>query len=139
MTKERRKAVLILAGTLIIGILIGMLTSGVSHKMRGRGGMPQRGMSAEHKSEWFAKTILRIVRPDSNQVAQVRPIAQWAAHRIDSIEAFSNQQLAVILDSVKTQLKPIITDEQLKRLNEFDNKAQDHWRGDRRDGRDGRR
>ena len=129
MTTERRKAIITLTATLIIGVLLGMLMPGFVNKLidrdhPGRGG---RNHDAEHKKEWFVGTIYRIVKPDSAQAKQIKPITEWASGRIDFIEQSSNQHLAAILDSMKIQLKPLITEEQFKRFSEFDNKARSHW------------
>jgi hypothetical protein len=141
MTSERKKAILTLTGTLIIGILLGMLIPGLFHKVRGRGegGYSDRrgGSEIEHKREWFTGTIYRIIQPDSAQAKQIKPITQWAAARIDSLETSSNEGLAAVMDSVKMKLKPIITQEQFKRLDDFDARAKGHWQGGR--GRHGSR
>ncbi len=141
MNQERKKAVLTLTGTLIIGILVGLLVPGLFHKMRARdhrGEHEEHGGTPEDKKEWFTQTIYRILQPDSIQVKQITPITEWAARSIDSLEVTSNHQLASILDSVKSQLKPFITEEQFKRLNDFDNKAKGHWRGKGRGGERGK-
>ncbi len=131
MTSERRKSILILIATLIVGILIGLLVPGFFHKYRGdnqrsRGG---RDRAPEHKKEWFAGTIHRVIKPDSAQAKQIEPITEWASQQIEAVEISSNEQLSSIMDSVKIQLKPIITEEQLQRLNEFDSKAKGRWKG----------
>jgi len=131
MNSERKKAVLTLTGTLIIGVLLGMLVPGLFHKVkerehRGRG---DRGMEPEHKKEWFTGTIYKIIQPDSDQAKRIRPVTEWASRQIDSLEVSSNLGLAAVLDSVKKQLKPMITEEQFKRLDEFDSKAKGQWRG----------
>src|SRR6478736_9390816 len=99
MTNERRKALLTLAGTLIIGILLGLLLPGLFHKMKGRNsagyGREKTGM--DHKREWFTGTINRIVQPDSSQANRIAPITKWAAAKIDSIETSSNNGLAAVL------------------------------------------
>ncbi len=135
MNSERKKAVLTLTGTLIIGIFLGLLVPGLFHKVRERGGdhrgggRGDRGREPENKKEWFTETIYRIIQPDSSQAKKIKPVTQWASNQIDSLEASSNHGLAAVLDSVKKQLKPVITEEQFKRLDEFDNKAKGHWRG----------
>ena len=130
MTSERRKAVLILSATLIVGILIGLLIPGFFHKYEGRRhGRGGRDMSSERKKEWFASTIYKIVKPDSAQVKQIKPITDWASQQIESIEVSSNGQMNAVLDSVKAQLKPILTEEQQQRLTEFHEKAQGRWKG----------
>ena len=52
MTRERRITILVLIGTLIAGILIGMLTPGLVHKYRGvQRGHGGPGRSDEGKKE----------------------------------------------------------------------------------------
>ena len=129
MTSERRKSILILCATLIVGILVGLLVPGFFHKYErrphGRGG---HDISNERKKEWFASTIYKIVKPDSAQARQIKPITDWASQQIEAIEVFSNSQMSAVLDSVKTQLKPMLTEEQQQRLVEFHQKAQGRWR-----------
>ena len=131
MTSERKKAILIVSAVVIVGFVSGFLVHGFinryqhSHQQE-RGGHSRR---PGDKKDWFVGTIYRIVQPDSAQSDQIKPITKWAASQIDSVEQYSNQRLADILDSVKVQLKPIITEEQLKRLDEFDAKAKGQWRG----------
>ena len=130
MTSERRKAVLILSATLIVGILVGLLIPGFFHKYEGRRhGGGGRNISTERKKEWFASTIYKIVKPDSAQIRQIKPITDWASQQIESIEVSSNAQMSAVLDSVKVQLKPILTAEQQQRLVEFHEKAQGRWKG----------
>lgn len=131
MTSERRKSILILSATLIVGILIGLLVPGFFHKYQGgrqhgRGG---RDVGNERKKEWFASTIYRVVKPDSAQAKQIKPITEWASQQIEAIEVSSNSQMSAVLDSVKVQLKPILTEEQQQRLVEFHEKADGRWKG----------
>jgi hypothetical protein len=136
MTSERRKSILILSATLIVGILIGLLVPGFFHKYEGRRhGRGGREISNERKKEWFASTIYKIVKPDSAQVKQIKPITEWASQQIEAIEISSNSQMSAVLDSVKVQLKPILTDEQQQRLVEFHERAQGRWKGKDEDKR----
>jgi hypothetical protein len=136
MTSERKKTVLILSATLVVGILIGLLVPGFFHKYRGNRqhwrGNYDRG--SDHKKEWFVGAINRVVKPDSAQAKQIKPITDWASGQIEAVEISSNSQMSIILDSVKTQLKPILTAEQLQRLTEFHSRAKGHWKrnGDRK-------
>jgi hypothetical protein len=129
MTNERRKAVFTLGGTLIIGFLLGMLIPGLFQKIREHRGRPERGIESEHKRDWFTGTINHIVKPDSAQARKIKPVTDWASARIDSLETSSNRDLAVVLDSVKMRIKPMVTAEQFKRLDEFDARAKGHWNG----------
>jgi hypothetical protein len=134
MTSERRNSILILCATLIVGILIGLLVPGFVHKYRGGGqhGRGGRDMGNKSKKEWFASTIYRVVKPDSAQAKQIKPIADWASQQIEAVEVSSNSQMSDILDSVKVQLKPILTEEQQQRLTEFHTKADGRWKGNPR-------
>lgn len=130
MNKDRRKAALILIAAVVAGMLLGLLIPGLFHKVRDRGHRGgDRGRHPQEKKEWFTKTIYRIIEPDSNQMKQIKPITDWASQQIDSLETSSNRQLASVLDSVKQQLKPLVTEEQYKRLDEFENRASGHWEG----------
>jgi hypothetical protein len=140
MNKERRNAVLIVVGAVIVGIFLGLLVPGLFHKLNERGGHGRgdRGHGKGddrpvNKKEWFKNTLYHIIEPDNSQLSKIEPITQWASKRIDSLEASSNRQLASVLDSVRAQLKPIITEEQFKRLSEFKDRADGHWRGKGRD------
>ena len=134
MTSERRKSILILSATLIFGIILGLLVPGLFYKLGrhdyGRHGRYRNG-PMEHKKDWFVSTIYRVAKPDSAQAKQIKPITHWAAQEIERIETTANHEMSVVLDSVKTQLKPILTEEQRKRLEEFESNAKSHWRGRR--------
>ena len=86
MTSERRKSILILVATLVVGILIGLLVPGFFHKYRGGNERARSGRDhgPDHKREWFAGTIYRVVKPDSAQAKQIKPIAEWASQQIES-------------------------------------------------------
>jgi hypothetical protein len=133
MTNERKKSIIILIATLIFGILLGLLVPGAIHKFGERGVRSREGHGidgdAGHKKDWFTGTLYRVIQPDSLQAQKIRPILANASNQIDSLEISSNNQLAAVLDSVKQQLKPLLTDDQWSRLNEFDTRAKNKWRG----------
>ncbi|HEX5168219.1 MAG TPA: hypothetical protein VFW11_03540 [Cyclobacteriaceae bacterium] len=133
MTNERKKSIIILVSTLTIGIILGILIPGFFYKVNHRqlhSGQPRH--EPPGKREWFVGTINRIVMPDSAQSRQIRPITAWAATEIDSIEQRANAQMGNVLDSVKSQLKPILTPGQWERLDKFDAEAKGRWNGRRR-------
>jgi hypothetical protein len=130
MTPERRKSILILIGTLIIGMLLGLLVPSLLHKIKGRSGQSDYhggNNKGDQKSEWFSETVTRVVKPDSSQSLKVNSITRKAAAQIDSIETHANLQMSSLLDSVKVQLKPILTENQWRKLQEFDAKAKSNW------------
>ncbi|MBL7858973.1 MAG: hypothetical protein JNM57_14880 [Cyclobacteriaceae bacterium] len=129
MNNDKKKSIMALSITLIIGVLLGLLIPGAFHKIRQRGERGSRGphYTLEHKQKWFASTIHRIIQPDSLQAQQIKPVTDWAAIGIDSIERSANLQMSNLLDSVKVQLNPLLSHEQRKRLEEFDTKAKANW------------
>lgn len=124
--------------TLIIGVFLGLLVPGLFHKFDRRHGM-ERGPMPERKGDWFVHTLHRIVQPTSEQEAKFKPVASWAAARLDSIEQLANAEAKRVLDSVKTQLHPIVTEEQWSRLEKFDEQAKEKWHGRGPRGGRGRR
>jgi hypothetical protein len=64
---------------------------------------------------------------------KIKPITDWASQQIEAVEISSNASMSNVLDSVKNQLKPILTEAQQKRLTEFQGRAQGRWKG--KDGR----
>lgn len=139
MTTERIKSIGILVATLIIGVFLGLLVPGLFHKFDRRHGMERGGPMPERKGDWFVRTLHRIVQPTSEQEAKFKPVASWAAARLDSIEQLANAEAKRVLDSVKTQLHPIVTEEQWSRLEKFDEQAKEKWHGHGPRGGRGRR
>ena len=130
MTTERIKSIGILIVTLIVGVFIGLLVPGFFHKVSGRHGQ-NKGESGTHKparkGDWFVHKLNEIVKPDSLQKEKIKPVIAWASSRLDSIEQSANSQASRILDSVKIQLRPIITEAQWSRLEAYDQQAKNKW------------
>ncbi len=132
MTTDRKRAVFFLSLTLIIGILIGSLVPGFIGRFRHRdSNMRGKPNSTEvvNKHDRFTRMILRVVKADSAQAKLIRPLVEEAAASVDELEKQSNQQMAMIMDSLKVKLQPVLSPEQLEKLNDFDAKAKNHWRG----------
>ena len=126
MTTERKKAALFLVLTFILGILIGALVPGFFGRMRreGRGNrMEQHGDRGEGRKMGFQKMIYRVTQADSTQRKQIQPILDEASEKIDGLEKESNSRMTGIMDSIKVKLKPILNEEQNKKLEEFSLKS----------------
>jgi len=95
--------------------------------------MHERNGHRDSKRDWLTHAIVRIVKPDSAQMKDIRPLTAEAAASIGELEQTSNERMSSIMDSLKLKLKPILTDEQNQRLEDFSKKARQRWRG--RDGR----
>lgn len=137
MTTDRKRAVFFLSLTLIIGILIGSLVPGFIGRFRHRdsnmrGGKDNKEKEMVNKHDRFTHMILRVVKADSAQAKLIKPLIEETAASIEELEKGSNQQMATIMDSLKVKLQPILTPEQLQKLNDFEAKAKNHWRGGKR-------
>ena len=141
MTTDRKKAILFLSLTFIIGILIGSLIPAFYGRFRHRDAREMHGRDNKmerpegNKREWLTRKIIQIVKPDSAQVKEIRPITMQAATQIGELEKNSNEKMIVIMDSLKLKLQPVLTAEQNQRLEDFSSKARQRWG---RDGRGGR-
>ena len=133
MTTDRKKAILYLSITLIIGIFIGSLIPAFYGRFRHRDGQEIRHGREMHdgadnknprsKQEWLTKTIIRIVQPDSAQAKEIRPLTAQAAAELGELEKGSNERMSAIMDSLKLKLRPILNEEQNRNLEEFSSKA----------------
>jgi hypothetical protein len=130
MTSERKKSIIVLITTFLLGIALGFLTPGIVRKLGEREQRTTLGPAGRpsHKREWFIVMLHRVVQPDSAQLVHIQPVTEWASIQIDSIENSANRQMSFVLDSVKSTLTPVLTPEQQKRLEEFDARAQGHWK-----------
>lgn len=66
MTSERRKSIIVLASTLVLGVLLGLLVPGAVFKLSDRGAHGGRGRGdhdAPQKKEWFVGMINHVIRP----------------------------------------------------------------------------
>lgn len=121
MTLERRKAILVLAATLIVGILIGALSIGMMARHHYRGPQKQYPNHSGNRTR-FADKIFKITSADSAQAKQMKPIIEKTMYQIDSLENLSRQKAKVLFDSMKISFKPILKPKQIEKLNEFTDK-----------------
>lgn len=124
MTLERKKAILVLSATLIVGILIGALSTGMMARHHYRG--PQKQYRGSHSSNrnGFADKVFRITQADSIQAKQMKPLIEETMIQIDSLESHSRQEAKVLLDSMKLRFKSILRPEQMEKLNDFTSKME---------------
>ena len=132
MTAERKKAALFLTITLIIGILIGALLPSFYGRMRrgddSRRGRDQRSRNSERKIG-FERMIYRIVEADSSQKAKIQPILDATSIKIEGLEKASTERMIGIMDSMKIAMKSVLNEEQMKKFEEFSQKARARRRG----------
>lgn len=143
MTAERRKAVLFLSITLVIGILIGALLPGLFYRFHSKGKKEGGEKEERHsggKRDGFVHMIYKTIHPDSVQKQKIEPILKDASEKIEKLEAHSNEQLTAIMDSVKVKLLPILNEKQKKSFEKYISRNQEHRHGKESHGKErGRR
>jgi hypothetical protein len=140
MTPERRKTILIVAGTLIIGILIGVLGSGMYARKHYGGPGPRGEMQRGGRGD-FAKRLIHIVEADSNQSKAMKPILDETMSKIDGVQSHTREEIKKIIDSLDVKLEPVLRPEQLERLKKFheENRKRFRERGEGRKSREERK
>jgi len=122
MTAERKKALLMMAATFVIGIVIGALVTGMLARQfyHGRGGKRGEGREMrEGRRGTLTEKIFKIVKADASQKKLMKPIIDQTISHLDEIEDKSNQDAYVQLDSLKVKLSPILAPEQIEKLDKF--------------------
>ncbi|MBS1976310.1 MAG: hypothetical protein JST46_03000 [Bacteroidetes bacterium] len=131
MTADRKKAILFLSITFVLGLLIGALLPGffwhMRHGAEGREGnrMERRGQRPENHKTRFEHMMFRVIKPDSAQAKELRQIFDETSGKIEVLQSGSNTRMTEIMDSMKMKVNPILTDEQKKRFEEFSARARE--------------
>ncbi len=120
MTTERRKALLMMSVTFVIGMLIGVLGTGFFARnfYHGRRPMDKREISGKSRGN-FAMKIFRVVKADSAQAKLMKPILEETMAKIDSIQNAGDHDARALMDAMKQKLIPILKPEQIERLEKF--------------------
>jgi hypothetical protein len=108
--KMETKTVLIVLGTLILGMIIGALISGAfaRHRIRRFMSMGEPGRLEAH--------VERIIDPDESKREAVREILRKHSERFLEIHSQFEGEMLALRDSLRKDLDPILTDEQKERL-----------------------
>jgi hypothetical protein len=125
MTSERKKAIAVISATLIVGILIGVLATGMFARQHYRGKGREFGKEHSGIRKMFAERIYKIAQADSAQRKQMQPIVERAMTRIDTLQRKTDDEVKVLLDSMINSLKPILKAEQLAKLEMFSKNKSD--------------
>lgn len=106
------KSVLMLAGVLVIGIILGALITGTVRHARGDS---IHRMVPEMQ---FLRAMEKIIRPDDKQRAAIESILKANSEKVARIQQQREREVMAVFDSSLNALKNVLTDEQLKRLEE---------------------
>jgi hypothetical protein len=110
----RAKSALVIATTLIIGILIGvfvLVPPIAKHHFK-------RIASMRHP-EGFMRGMEHMIQPSESQAPEVHRLLEMYSQRFDEINDRHHTEMAALMDSLRADLTPILTDEQNDRLDKI--------------------
>lgn len=128
MTIERKKAIVIIVATLLFGILIGVLSTGMLARHHYRGSNRERHSEGSTNRRGFVEKIIRVTDADAEQAKQMKPILENTVARLDSIQDETRGQAKMVIDSMTSALVPILKQEQVEKLKKFNAKMGDRSR-----------
>lgn len=133
--QTRTKSGFLLLAVLVLGMVIGILVSGVLHNRR------MQSIARIRTGPGIEQLIERAVEPESEeQAARIREVMQVAAPRFAEVFASAHQEMQALSDSVMSELEAILSPEQLEELRRHMEMRRgvppsDEWRGRQRPGR----
>ena len=131
--QTRTKSAFLLLTVLVLGMLIGILVSGVMHNRR------MQRIARIRTGPGIAQLVERAVEPESEeQRARIREIMEGAAPRFEEVFERTQEEMRALSDSVMAELEAILNPEQMEELRrhmEMRRGARpDEWRGRQRPG-----
>jgi hypothetical protein len=107
------KSALLLAATLAVGVLLGLLGASSLERTRRRPpGPPAEGGG-------LVRHMLEVIQPrDSAQRAAIEPVLERAAARNRDVIRGVNERMRASIDSMRAELLPILDEDQRGRLDE---------------------
>jgi len=112
--KTEAKSLLLLLGTMSLGVLLGAAGNGTVQRER-------REQADEiRRPDGFVEHMMGVIRPkDEAQRSAILPVVQATGARNEAILSTAHTQLRGALDSMRTRLAPRLDAEQRARLEEF--------------------
>jgi len=107
----RIKTSIIILITLLIGVVTGVLIDRTI--MRNQFQQKFAGM---RRPQGMILMLERIIKPDESQYQELREILKRYSQKLHQIGEMSRLEMNTVMDSLKTELDPILTDEQKDRL-----------------------
>jgi uncharacterized membrane protein len=109
--KTGTKSTVIILATLLLGFAIGILASGALARQR------VRRLAEMRTRPGFSSRVEEVIQPtDDAQRAAIREVLEAAGLRNHEIYSRTRQELQASLEQMREQLEPLLTEEQLKRL-----------------------
>lgn len=109
----RTKSVLILLLTLLLGAVLGALVNAwLAHQRFDR----LRSLRTE---PGFIRVMERAIEPqDAAQQEAIRAVLEQTADRMNAIQRERREEMRALVDSMKAQLAPVLTERQMDRLEQ---------------------
>jgi hypothetical protein len=107
------KSVLMLFSTLLIGVLLGSLTTGAMNNRR------MHNLAEMRSARGLAFYLEDVVQPVSEEQREaIRAVLEEAAPKFAETMMESRERMRELTDSVRAELDPLLTEEQRQRLEE---------------------
>lgn len=123
MTPERKRSILVIAFTFILGIAIGVLATGLlARKHYGN----RAGATIEQRAkqkEGFVMKLLRVMDANEKQQTELKPIIEEYVHKIDSVQEYRQAEAKALVQELQVKIKPLVSDEQYQKLQGFNAKT----------------
>lgn len=107
----KTKMTFILLVTLLIGILLGIFVDRTIHRFRF-----QKRFAEFRQPQGISRILENLIRPDESQYQAVRDILEKYSKKLHEQREKSFQQMEAIMDSLRSELDQVLTDEQKERL-----------------------
>ena len=108
----KTKAAFAVVVTLCIGALIGALGHGAYLSSQ------DKKVRSTPPAQFFVADLERTIRPDERQMDAVSKVLARRSNQIAAIMDLHLQEIAAIIDSTKSDLAPVLSEEQRHRLND---------------------
>lgn len=115
------KTTLIIMGTLIIGFIIGVLGGGLLHQKR------FDRIQRMDPGQRFTEVLDGIIKPDESQRQAITAVLKKQTQKIALLEEEYQSEIFVIFDSTRLEIKSLLSEEQIKQLENTMAKGQDHF------------
>lgn len=127
--KVKTRTIMVLIGTLLIGVIIGVISTNLMHFKR----LEDR-MKGFRDPDKFIERIEKSIEPTEDQREKLREIL-YAHHKkiVETGEEFRSR-MRVNSDSLKIQLNSVLTDEQIEKMERLF-KRRDRFKPDDRERR----
>jgi hypothetical protein len=102
----KKKYIIMLVCTLLIGIGIGVLSSGFYFNKK------SSRMIVAPTKDFFKQKAMRLLRPDDKQLMQIESTINKFSDKAFLLEKDNNLKMYNALDSLYIELKPVLTQEQ---------------------------